>query len=126
MHNILTLNQKLIQLVNNSLQESAVSGDFYYLKAQAYRTLDMDNEEPYQVSTTFLKSCALLESLLSDQLVINLDVNGKFVFLSANVPGQYCTESDTVTASSMVNLVGDNNNHFNTSIFLMKTAVNSG
>ncbi|XP_017494394.1 PREDICTED: ER membrane protein complex subunit 10-like, partial [Rhagoletis zephyria] len=58
-------------------QESAISGDFYYLKAQAYRTLDMDNEEPYQVSTTFLRSCALLESLLSDQLVINLDVNGK-------------------------------------------------
>lgn len=117
-----SINQELLEY----LKESAISGDFYYLKAQAYRTLDMDNEEPYQVSTTFLRSCALLESLLSDQLVINLDVNGKFVFLSANVPGQYCAESSPLTASSMINAIGDNSNHFNTSIFLMKTSVNAG
>ena len=41
------------------LKESALAGDLYYLKAQAYRTLDMDHEEPYQVSTTFVKSVCI-------------------------------------------------------------------
>lgn len=86
----------------------------------------MDNEEPYQVSTTFVKACALLESRLTDQLIINLDVNGKFVFLSANVANQYCSLSEPEVATSSITAISQNNHHFNTSIYLMKTTISQG
>ena len=70
-----------------------------------------------------------MESHLSDQMIINLDVNGKFVSLSANVPEHYCSSDSRVTkdlAEESVVFIGHNRNHFNTSIFLMKTTVNTG
>jgi len=108
------------------LKESALAGEFYHLKAQAYRTFDMDHEEPYQVSTTFLRSCALLESNLSDQLVINLDVNGRFVFLSANVANRHCTSTSPEDASTALSSISANHNHFNTSIYLLKSVLGQG
>lgn len=42
-----------------ALEQAVLEGDNYYLKALAYRSVDISNEKPYQVSTVFLRAVSV-------------------------------------------------------------------
>lgn len=52
------------------LEQAVLDGDNYYLKALAYRSVDISHEKPYQISTVFLKAVSVFVCLIEHNLLI--------------------------------------------------------
>jgi len=100
-----------------ALKQTSTDGGFYYLKAEAFKSLE--DEKPIKSSTTFIKACSLYESSLSDMLTVTLDINGQFLSISESTLNPQCIP--TVKASLATKLT-----NFNTTVNVMPTIISNG
>ncbi|XP_053201632.1 ER membrane protein complex subunit 10-like [Panonychus citri] len=89
---IIKQEQPLTESEIASLEKSSRNNGLYYLKAIAYKS---NNEEQTKMATSFMETCSLIQSSLSDILMISLDYSGNLIGISSTSTNPTCGQPST-------------------------------
>ncbi|XP_025017163.1 ER membrane protein complex subunit 10 [Tetranychus urticae] len=98
----------------NDLDKAARNNGFYFLKAVAYKST---SEDQTKMATSFIEACSLVQSGLSDIIMISLDYYGNLIGISLTSTNPTCESSYFSTDSS------NKLDTFNTTVKLISTTL---